>query len=170
VGVEAAAVVAAEAAQGEVGRAQGQRDADHRAGAHAGVQKAGEDGAAQIAGEKDEVVLEQRCLVPVHPLIPWFPGQWRKCRRPVNTMDMPCSSAAAITSASRMEPPGWITAAMPAAAAASMPSRKGKKASEAITEPATCRPASAAFRPAILALTTRLIWPAPMPTVCRSLA
>ena len=33
---------------------------------------------------------------------------------PVNTIAMPCSSAAAITSSSRIEPPGWITAVMPA--------------------------------------------------------
>src|SRR5580658_9907106 len=32
--------------------------------------------------------------------------QWRKWRIPVNTMAMPCSSAAAMTSASRFEPPG----------------------------------------------------------------
>src|SRR5690606_20217500 len=41
-------------------------------------------------------------------------GQWRKCRTPVNTIAMPCSSAAAITSLSRIEPPGWITALIPA--------------------------------------------------------
>ena len=32
---------------------------------------------------------------------------------PVNTMAMSCSSAAAITSASRTLPPGWMTARMP---------------------------------------------------------
>src|ERR687887_241977 len=37
--------------------------------------------------------------------------QWRKWRRPVKSIVMPCSSAAAITSSSRTEPPGWITAA-----------------------------------------------------------
>ena len=57
----------------------------------------------------------------------------------------------------RIEPPGWITARMPAFAAASMPSRKGKNASDAITDPATCRLACCAFQPAISALTTRLI-------------
>ncbi len=36
---------------------------------------------------------------------------------PVNTIARPCSSAAAMTSLSRIEPPGWITALMPAAAA-----------------------------------------------------
>ena len=39
--------------------------------------------------------------------------QCRKCRMPVNTIAMSCSSAAAMTSASRLEPPGWITARMP---------------------------------------------------------
>ena len=39
--------------------------------------------------------------------------QCRKWRMPVNTIARPCSSAAAITSGSRFEPPGWITAVMP---------------------------------------------------------
>jgi len=56
-----------------------------------------------------------------------------------------------MTSASRIEPPGWITARMPASAAASMPSRNGKKASEAITLPLTSSFASAAFNAAISA-------------------
>ena len=38
---------------------------------------------------------------------------------PVNTMAMPCSSAALITSSSRIEPPGWITAVAPASIATS---------------------------------------------------
>ena len=37
----------------------------------------------------------------------------------VNTIAMPCSSAAATTSSSRIEPPGSITALTPASAAAS---------------------------------------------------
>ena len=60
-------------------------------------------------------------------------------------MAMPCSSAAAITSSSRIEPPGWITAVAPASAAASRPSANGKKASEATTEPlvsGSARPAA----------------------------
>ena len=97
---------------------------------------------------------------------------------PVKTMARPASSAAAITSSSRIEPPGWITAVAPASAAASRPSAKGKKASEATTEPLGQRlgqagglrpprpPSSAAMR----AESTRLIWPAPMPTVAPSLA
>jgi hypothetical protein len=54
---------------------------------------------------------------------------------PVMTMARPFSSAAAITSSSRTEPPGWITAVAPASAAESSPSAKGKKASDATTEP-----------------------------------
>ena len=59
--------------------------------------------------------------------------QCRKWRMPVKTMAMPRSSAAAITSSSRIEPPGWITAVAPASPPASRPSAKGKKASEATT-------------------------------------
>ena len=58
-----------------------------------------------------------------------------KCRMPVNTMAMPASSAALITSSSRIEPPGWITAVAPASIATSRPSANGKKASDATTEP-----------------------------------
>ena len=53
---------------------------------------------------------------------------------PVKTMASPASSAAAITSSSRIEPPGWITQVAPAAAASSNPSGKGKNASDATTE------------------------------------
>jgi len=48
---------------------------------------------------------------------------------PVKTMAMPAASAAAMTLASLTEPPGWITAVIPAAWAASRPSSKGKNAS-----------------------------------------
>ena len=77
-----------------------------------------------------------------------------------------------MTSSSRIEPPGWITAVAPASAAASSPSAKGKKASDATTEPMASdsdRPAalaaSAAFHAAMREESTRLIWPAPTPTV-----
>ena len=49
----------------------------------------------------------------------------RKWRKPVNTIAMPAASAAAITSASRREPPGWIAAVAPARIAASSPSANG---------------------------------------------
>ena len=96
---------------------------------------------------------------------------------PVKTMARPCSSAAAMTSASRFDPPGWITAVAPAAAAARSPSAKGKNASDATTQPSArersspaAADASAAFCAAILDESTRLIWPAPMPTVAPSFA
>ena len=54
---------------------------------------------------------------------------------PVKTMAMPRWSAAAITSGSLTEPPGWMTAVAPAATTVSSPSGKGKKASEATTQP-----------------------------------
>src|SRR6185437_3151300 len=88
--------------------------------------------------------------------------QCLKWRTPVNTMAMPRSSAAAITSASRTLPPGWITATAPWSATTSRPSRNGKNASEATTEPASESPAACAFIAAIRVESTRLIWPAPM--------
>ena len=54
---------------------------------------------------------------------------------PVNTMARPASSAAAITSSSRIAPPGWITAVAPAATITFSPSAKGKNASDAATDP-----------------------------------
>ena len=64
-----------------------------------------------------------------------FGAQCRKWRMPVKTMARPFSSAASITSLSRIEPPGWMTAVAPASAAASRPSANGKKASDATTLP-----------------------------------
>ena len=61
--------------------------------------------------------------------------QWRKWRTPVKTMARPCSSAAATTSSSFTDPPGWMIAVAPARAISSIPSRKGKKASDAATVP-----------------------------------
>ncbi len=49
-------------------------------------------------------------------------------------------------------------------------SRNGKNASEAIDAESIDSPSSLAFIAAILLLTTRLIWPAPMPRVDLSLA
>ena len=46
------------------------------------------------------------------------------------------SLQAMITSASRMEPPGWAMAATPWATATSTPSRKGKKPSDTRADPA----------------------------------
>ena len=89
---------------------------------------------------------------------------------PVKIMAMPCSLAAVMTSSSRTEPPGWMMARTPAAAAASTPSRKGKKASLASTLPWVSRPSFWAFRTAICEAKTRLVCPAPMPMVARFLA
>ena len=104
-------------------------------------------------------------------------NQWRKCRMPVKTIASPASSAAAITSASRIEPPGWITAVAPAAAAACKPVGEGKEgvggdhaaARQRLGEARRAR-ASSAFQAAMRALSTRLICPAPMPTVAPPLA
>jgi hypothetical protein len=86
-------------------------------------------------------------------------------------------SAAAITLSSFTDPPGWITAVAPASIATSNPSGNGKNASDATTEPLVSGAASfnslaasSAFRAAIRAASMRLIWPAPIPTVARSLA
>src|SRR5881296_3167753 len=83
---------------------------------------------------------------------------------PVKTIARPCSSAAAMTSSSRREPPGWITAVAPARATTSSPSRNGKNASDAHTVPAVSSPLSRARITARRAESTRFIWPAPTPT------
>ncbi len=104
-------------------------------------------------------------------------AQWRKWRMPVNTIATSLASAAAITSSSRIEPPGWMTAVAPAAIAESRPSANGRKASEATAEPLVsgygqpaARAASSALMAAMRAESTRLICPAPMPAVCPSFA
>ena len=79
-------------------------------------------------------------------------------------LDGPRLGLAAMTSSSRSEPPGWITAVAPAFATTSRPSRNGKKASEAHTVPAVSRPTSRARITAKRAESTRFIWPAPTPT------
>ena len=83
-------------------------------------------------------------------------------------MARPCSFAAAITSSSRMLPPGWMMAFAPASASTSTPSRNGKKASDATTDPAIVRPAFSALMRAMRVESTRLICPAPTPTVAPS--
>ena len=59
-----------------------------------------------------------------------------------------------------------MMAVIPAVAASWTESLKGKKASEAMTAFLACEPA---FLMAISVASTRLIWPAPMPTVAPSL-
>ena len=64
-------------------------------------------------------------------------------------MAIPCLLHSSMLKSSRIEPPGWITAFMPALAASSIVSGKGKKASEARTEFLTLSPAlSMAWRAA----------------------
>src|SRR3954452_16195281 len=94
-----------------------------------------------------------------------YASQCLKCRRPVNTIASPCSSAAAITSASRTDPPGWTTAVAPARATASRPSRNGKNASEAATDAVSDFDAACAFMIATFTASTRLICPAPIARV-----
>ena len=69
--------------------------------------------------------------------------QCRKCRRPVNTIAAPALSTAAITSSSRFEPPGWISAVTPASSASRGPSGKGKNASDASAAPSSEWPCAA---------------------------
>src|SRR6478752_3935183 len=88
-------------------------------------------------------------------------AQWKKCRVPVKYMLTPPASAAAITSGSRTEPPGWTMARTPAAMRISGPSANGKNASDAATDPLARSPArSTASR----AESTRFTCPMPMPT------
>src|ERR671916_208934 len=81
-------------------------------------------------------------------------------------MATPCRFAASTTSSSRTDPPGCMTASTPAPASASTPSAKGKNASLAATAPRTPFPA---FFTAVSEESTRLICPAPTPTVAPSL-
>ena len=73
-----------------------------------------------------------------------------------------------MTSASRRLPPGWTTATAPASATTSSPSRNGKNASDATTEPASARSAFCALIAAMRAESMRLICPAPTPSVLPS--
>src|SRR5262245_19203761 len=68
-----------------------------------------------------------------------------------------------MTSASFTEPPGCTTAVAPAAATASRPSRNGKNASDAATDP--LKLSAPAFIRATLTASTRLICPAPTASV-----
>ena len=79
---------------------------------------------------------------------------------------MPASSAAWITFLSFIEPPGWIIASTPASTNCSIPSAKGKNASEAATEFVSLSGKnSKALLEAILQLSNLLGWPEPIPIV-----
>ena len=91
----------------------------------------------------------------------------------MNTIATPAASAAAITSASRSDPPGWITAVAPASTAGNETVGEGEERvggdDRADRRRATRRTAaSSAFRAATRAESTRDIWPAPTPTVAPS--
>ena len=75
--------------------------------------------------------------------------QCRKCRSPVKTIARPSSSARAMISSSRTEPPGCTTTATPAAAAASTPSANGiERVGRGTRRPAPgLRPSSPRSRP-----------------------
>src|SRR6185369_7269219 len=137
---------------------------------------------ALVVGEVDALLRLRRAAIPV-TLRPGDEAcgecervtgdlgeqhQWRKWRVPVSTIAMSRSSAAAITSSSRMLPPGWMTQVAPASHTTSSPSRKGKKASLATAEPARLSPALAALMEAMRAESMRLICPAPTPSVIPS--
>ena len=53
-------------------------------------------------------------------------AQWRKWRRPVNTIARWWRSATSIAISSRIDPPGWMIAVIPALAAIWIPSGNGK--------------------------------------------
>ncbi len=82
-------------------------------------------------------------------------------------MVTPAAFAAAMTSSSRIEPPGCTIADTPAAIRISGPSANGKNASEAATDPAARSPARLTAR---LHESTRLTWPMPTPTDAPSFA
>ncbi len=78
------------------------------------------------------------------PASRWTDVQCRKCRRPVKTIANPVLVGGGDDLGITLpDPPGWMTAVAPAAATASSPSRNGKYASDAATEPAR---RSAAFQ------------------------
>src|SRR5258706_1648668 len=131
-----------------------------------------------IAGRRDELVAalreppRQRVLAAAaaddqDPHAANLAYQCLKWRMPVNSIARSCSSAAAMTSSSRTEPPGCTTARAPAAASTSTPSRNGRNASDATTAPLSASPA---FRSQIRTESMRLIWPAPIATVTPPLA
>ena len=78
-------------------------------------------------------------------------------------------STAAMTSSSRFEPPGWMIAAH---AGLERGLRRRRRTGRTRRRPARRRAAglAAPSRPRACTASTRLIWPAPMPTVARSRA
>ena len=84
----------------------------------------------------------------------------------MKTIDMPASFATLIAFLSFIDPPGWIIAPTPKLANSSIPSGKGKKASDAATEFLILSfKNSKAFLEAILQLSSLLGCPEPIPIV-----
>src|SRR5690606_7725348 len=146
---------------------------DAEPGGEVGIRRA--DGPARHVGEASRLPVDQAEAGAPQPRVDAEYDvrgraggcriQCRKWRTPVKTIAMPRSLAAAMTSSSRTEPPGWITQAAPASTTTSSPSRNGKNASEATAEPASDRAALLALIVAMRAESIRLIWPAPTPRV-----
>ena len=110
----------------------------------------------KVTGEADLKIVTRR--PPTEAELRAMLFGWRVVKHvKSNAIAMPRSSAAAITSASRTEPPGWIAAVAPASAAAINPSGNGKNASLQTTLPWSESPASPAFHTAMRLESTRLI-------------
>ena len=84
----------------------------------------------------------------------------------MKAITIPASFAASIIFLSFIEPPGWIIASTPVSASCSIPSGKGKKASDAATEFLIFSGTNSnALLVAILQLSNLLGWPEPIPIV-----
>ena len=81
-----------------------------------------------LAGAAAVLLPGDRGRHPGHDLDPraLWPRQCLKCRRCVNTMQIPAASAASTTSWSRIDPPGWMIAVTPASMPSCGPSGNGK--------------------------------------------
>ena len=82
----------------------------------------------------------------------------------------PLASQYSIDSLSFMEPPGWITAVIPALCAISTQSGKGKNASDAITAPSKENPNFVALAMACSRASTLEVCPTPLANSCWSFA
>lgn len=81
---------------------------------------------------------------------------------PVMTIAIPLLLQYSMVSLSRMEPPGCMTAFMPASCAISTQSANGKNASDAITAPFKSKPNDLALAIACLRASTRDVCPTPL--------
>ena len=91
----------------------------------------------------------------------------RKWRRPVKTIVAPASRTAASTSGSRFEPPGWMIARDAGLERQRRRRRRtGRRRRRRAPRPRASDRAPVPSRRASRTASTRLIWPAPMPSVC----